>query len=286
MRVIIAGCGYLGLAVARQMDAAKWDVIGLTHSEESASKLVDEPFLVVPCDISKRTAVESFASEIGTEPAAILHCASSGKGDVSVYRDVYLNGVTNLIEVLRPLRAIFCSSTSVYAQTDGDWVTENSVASPKRDTGKVLREAEDFVVGRSGVVARLAGIYGPGRSVMLRRFFHDEAVIEGDGRRWVNQIHRDDASSALAMLIENGSPGIYNVSDDRPSPQFEIYDWLAERFKKPRPPFGPVDENRKRGVTNKCVSNAKLRSLGWKPRYPSFYDAVSADLAMVDKARP
>ena len=110
MRVIVAGCGYLGLTVARQLHAAKWDVIGLTHSEESASKLAGEPFLVVPCDISKKAAVESFASEIGTEPAAILHCASSGKGDVSVYRDVYFKGTTNLIEVLHHCGSSFAAA--------------------------------------------------------------------------------------------------------------------------------------------------------------------------------
>ena len=285
MRVIVAGCGYLGLQVARLLHASKWDVIGLTHSEQSAAKLEGEPFLVIPCDISDRDAVESFASEIGGEPAAILHCASSGGGDASVYRDVYLKGTINLIEVLQPQRFVFCSSTSVYAQTDGDWVTEDSDALPTRVTGQVLREAEEFVLGHTGIIARLSGIYGPKRSVLLRRFFADEAVIDGDGRRWVNQIQRDDAASALALLVENGSPGIYNVSDDSPSPQFELYDWLAKQFDKPRPPFGPVDEDRKRGVTNKYVSNAKLRSLGWKPRYPTFYDAVAADPALVDFAR-
>ena len=64
-----------------------------------------------------------------------------------------------------------------------------------------------------------------------------EAVIEGDGRRWVNQIHRDDGARALALLVENGHPGIYNVADDRPSPQFEIYDWLAAKFSMAR--LGP-----------------------------------------------
>ena len=285
MRVIVAGCGYLGLATARLLHAAKWEVIGLTQSEESACALMREPFLVVPCDISQRTAVESFAVKIGTEPAAILHCASSGKGDSSVYREVYLNGATNLAELLRPRRFVFCSSTSVYAQTDGDWVTESSPALPERKTGIVLRDAEEVVLAHSGIVARLSGIYGPGRSVLLRKFFADEATIDGDGRRWINQIHREDAANALAMLVESGSPGIYNVSDDRPSPQFELYDWLAQHFDKPRPPFGPVDENRKCGVTNKCVSNAKLRALGWRTRYPSFYDAVAEDLSMVSKAR-
>jgi nucleoside-diphosphate-sugar epimerase len=285
MRVIIAGCGYLGLEIARNLHASKWEVIGLTHSEQSASALTDEPFLVVPCDISNRAAVENFAAEMGGEPAAVIHCASSGKGDATKYREVYLGGATNLCEGLRPLRFIFCSSTSVYAQLDGDWVTENSPAAPGRDTGKVLRETEEYTLAAGGIVARLAGIYGPGRSVLLRKFFSGEAVIEGDGRRWVNQIHRDDGASALAMLAEYGSPGIYNVADDRPSPQFEIYDWLATRFKMERPPFGPVDVNRKRGVTNKCVSNTKLRGLGWKPRYPSFYDAVESDPSMVQKAK-
>lgn len=285
MRVIVAGCGYLGLEVARLLHAAKWEVIGLTHSEISARALGKEPFLVVPCDITRRGAVENFALEMGTEPAAILHCASSGKGDAAKYREVFLGGAKNLREVLRPLRFIFCSSTSVYAQTDGDWVNETAPASPGRESGQILRETEDFALGGDGIVARLAGIYGPGRSVLLRKFFSGEAVIEGDGRRWVNQIHRDDGARALALLVENGNAGIYNVCDDRPSPQFEIYDWLAAKFSMPRPPFGPVDVNRKRGVTNKCVSNAKLRALGWKPRYASFYDAVEADEAMVEKAR-
>jgi nucleoside-diphosphate-sugar epimerase len=228
--------------------------------------------------------VAQFATEMGSEPAAIVHCASSGKGDASKYREIYYDGSVNLIEALRPLRFVFCGSTSVYAQTDGDWVTETSEANPGRETGRILRETEDFVLRNQGVVARLSGIYGPARSVLLKKFLSGTAVIEGDGRRWVNQIHRDDAASALALLVENGSPGIYNVCDDRPSPQFEIYDWLAAKFKMPRPPFGPVDQNRKRGVTNKCVANAKMRGLGWRPKYPSFYDAVENDPAMTAKA--
>ena len=285
MRVIIAGCGYLGVALARILHAAQWEVIGLTHSEESAAALAGEPFLVVPCDISQRESVGSFAEDMGCEPAAIVHCASSGRGGAVKYGEVYLDGTVNLIEHLKPKRFVFCGSTSVYAQTDGDWVTESSPAEPTRNTSLILRETEEFVLKHSGIVARLAGIYGPGRSVLLQKFFSGEALIEGDGRRWVNQIHRDDAASALTLLVENAGLGIYNVSDGRPSPQFEIYDWLAKKFKLPRPPFGPVDEGRKRGVTNKCVSNAKLRGLGWRPKYDSFLDAVEDDVAMVKQAR-
>ncbi len=285
MKVVIAGCGYIGLATARLLHAAACDVIGLTHSPESAASLADEPFRVVPCDISQRDSVREFAASSGVGPDAVLHCASSGKGGASKYREVYFDGAANLMDELRPGRFVFCSSTSVYGQTDGAWVTEESPATPGRETGCILRETEDLVLQRSGTVARLAGIYGPGRSVLLRKFFSGEAVIEGDGRRSVNQIHRDDAATGLTLLLMNTHRGIYNLCDDRPSPQREIYEWLALRFDMPRPPFGPVDENRKRGVTDKSVSNSKLRGLGWTPRFPSFYDAVTSDSGMVEKAR-
>ena len=55
----------------------------------------------------------------------------------------------------------FTSSTSVYAQGDGEWVTEESPAEPDRETGRVLRATEEFVLAGGGIVARLAGIYGP-----------------------------------------------------------------------------------------------------------------------------
>ena len=72
------------------------------------------------------------------------------------------------MDELRPGRFVFCSSTSVYGQTDGACVTEESPATPGRETGCILRETEDLVLQRTGTVARLAGIYGPGRSVLLR----------------------------------------------------------------------------------------------------------------------
>jgi len=37
-----------------------------------------------------------------------------------------------------------------------------------------------------------------------------------------------------------------------------------------------VNENRKRGLTNKRVSNAKLRGTGWAPRYSSFQEGLAA----------
>ncbi len=281
MKIVIAGIGFVGLATARLLRAAGHTVLGLTRSGESAAGSSAE-FPVAACDISKSNSIAALDLS-GVDVA--IHCASSSRGGPEEYRAVYLDGVRNLIDVLRPRRLLFTSSTSVYAQTDGSTVTEDSPAEPLRETGRVLREAEDFVLTRGGAVARLAGIYGPGRSVLLRKFFNGEAIFEGDGSRLINQIHRDDAASALAFLAERGASGIYNVADDSQPPQRELYAWLAERFEKPMPPSGPVDPNRKRGATKKRVSNAKLRALGWEPRWPSFFDAVNGDPNLVALAK-
>jgi len=284
-RLVIAGCGFVGLATARVFHAAGWDVAGLTHSAESAEALQGEPFKVSPCDVSNPEAVRAMAASLGGNADAVIHCASSGRGGADAYRTVYLEGARNLLDSFAPVRLLFTSSTSVYAQADGSVADESSPAEPPRETGRLLRETEELVLARGGIVARLAGIYGPGRSVLLRKFFSGEAVIEGDGMRIVNQVHRDDIASALRVLIEQRAAGIFNVSDDAPMPQREIYAWLAQRFGLPLPPPGPIDPNRKRGWTSKRVSNAKLRALGWVPQFPSFFDAVERQPELVALAR-
>jgi nucleoside-diphosphate-sugar epimerase len=180
---------------------------------------------------------------------------------------------------------LYTSSTSVYAQVEGGWVTEESPAEPPRETGRILRETEDWVLAQGGTVARLAGIYGPGRSVLLRKFFTGDAVIEGDGRRWINQIHRDDAASGLVLLAGLRVPGVFNLGDSRPIEQRALYEGLARRYSMPLPPEGPVNTERKRGWTHKQVSNSRLRELGWNLRYPDFFTALENDPDLVPTAR-
>ena len=169
---------------------------------------------------------------------------------------------------------MFTSSTSVYAQTDGSIVTEESPAVPDRETGRLLLEAERVTLDAGGVVARLSGIYGPGRSVILKKFLSGEAVIEEDGRRFLNQIHRDDAARAVFHLATSRATGVFNVSDSTPLTQLGCYEKLSAMFSRPLPPCGPRDLNRKRGWTHKQVSNAKLRATGWQPEFPSFLTAA------------
>jgi nucleoside-diphosphate-sugar epimerase len=136
------------------------------------------------------------------------------------------------------------------------------------------------VLERRGMVARLAGIYGPGRSALLSKFLAGTAIIDPESDRFVNQVHRDDIASAIFFLLtrETQRTQIYNVVDDQPMLQTECYRWLAQRLDRPLPPIGKSIGLRKRGDSNKRVSNAKLRSLGWTLRYPTFVDAMETSI--------
>jgi shikimate kinase len=163
-------------------------------------------------------------------------------------------------------------------------VVEESPAEPGKETGRILRNTETNVLRLRGTVARLAGIYGPGRSYLLRHLLEGKSSIEGnEGQgRIINQIHRVDAASALVHLIQHNLTGIYNVVDDSPATQAATYSWLAPKFGLPQPPvLDAPAADRKRGWTHKTVSNAKLRATGWAPRYPNYQRAVEQDMHLV-----
>jgi nucleoside-diphosphate-sugar epimerase len=273
-RILIAGCGYVGQATADLFHAAGWDVEGWIASEKSAAALSAKPYPICQVDISNRDQVAERPETFD----AVVHCASSRGGGVEAYRQIYLNGARNLLD--RFEKMLFTSSTSVYAQRDGSWVTEESETKPVRETGRVLLETEKVVLSRGGTVVRLAGIYGPGRSALLSKFLAGTAMIDPEKDRFVNQVHRDDIASGL-LLLANGEwqeAQIYNVVDDEPILQSDCYRWLAKRLNRPLPPIRELTEQRKRGDTNKRVSNAKLRSLGWTLQYPTFVDAMEKSI--------
>ena len=270
--MVIAGCGFLGEAAAFLFSESGSRVLGLCATQKTVARLAGKPFEVRAADITGRL---SGIPPEWKSPDLLIHCASSGRGGTEEYRAIYRDGLANLLEFFAPRRVIMTGSTSVYAQEDGEWVNEKSPAEPSRETGRILLEAEALALAAGGVVARLAGIYGPGRSVYLRKFLEGTAALEAGGSRWTNQIHRDDAARALAVLAHPAvPPGVFNVCDDSPATQRDLYGWIAGFLNKPLPPEGPRDPDRKRGWTSKRVSNAKLRSIGWVPHYSSYRDAL------------
>jgi nucleoside-diphosphate-sugar epimerase len=277
-RVLIAGCGYVGQATADLLHERGWKVEGWTASPESARQLGTRPYSVRAVDIANSAAVSAVREEFDV----VIQCASSGGGEAEAYRRTYLEGARNLVHAFPSARLLMTSSTSVYAQKHGDIVDETSPANPAHERGQILREAEEIVLSHNGMVARLGGIHGPGRSSFLRKLLAGEAVLDDADERFINQAHRDDIVSALFLLAERRADlggQIYNVVDDQPILARDAYQWLSRHLQRPLP-AGKAVSGRKRGDSNKRVSNKKLRALGWAPRYPNF------EVAMVQSVLP
>jgi nucleoside-diphosphate-sugar epimerase len=214
---------------------------------------------------------------------------SSNKGGLDEYREIYLNGSRHLIDWLAPMglkKFIYTSSTSVYGQTDGGIVDENSPAQPASPTSQVLVDTEQLLLQAArrqnfpAIILRVAGIYGPGRGHLFHQYLRDKARIHGSGERILNMIHREDLVEAISAALHRGQPGeIYNVADDEPVREIDFFRWLSETLRKPMPPTATDEKQRKRGRTSKRVSNHKLRSaLGVSLRFPNFRIGYSAEI--------
>src|SRR5208282_6562717 len=248
--VLIVGCGFVGLPLARDFAVSGWETYAIVASEASIAKLHGESFRAYALDIRDEAGFRNLARR---NFDVVIHCASSGRGGAADYESVFLLGARNLMANLRCGRFIFTSSTSVYSQTDGFWVDEKSPANPLRETGQFLRKTEDLVLRSGGAVARLAGLYGPGRCVPLQKLLDGKAIIEGDGSRRMNLLHQSDAAAALQFLAHSETAGIYNVVDNLPVTQIDWYRYVCDLLNKPLPRKGSPDLDRKRGWTNKRV---------------------------------
>jgi nucleoside-diphosphate-sugar epimerase len=133
-RVLIAGCGYVGQATADLFHAAGWELEGWVSSPESAAKLSGKPYPVIPVDLAHRDQVNARPENFD----AVILCVSTRGGEADVYRRIYLNGARNLLDRFVGSTIAFTSSTSVYGQKDGSWVTEESETEPMRETGRIV----------------------------------------------------------------------------------------------------------------------------------------------------
>jgi nucleoside-diphosphate-sugar epimerase len=291
MRVLIVGPGYVGLELGRQLVGRGHKVSGLRRGGDAAGEMRAAGMKPVVGDIT----VPASLGEWSPGYDWVVNCVSSSHGGADDYRRVYLQGARHLLDRLAktpPVRFVYTSSTGVYGQNDGSLVDETSPTEPPAETSRVLVEAEQAYLAAArklnfpAVVLRVAGIYGPGRSWYLRQFLAGEARIEGEGRRALNMIHRDDVAGCIIAALERGRPGeIYNAVDDEPVAQCDFLSWLAERLGRAVPGRVPesTDSLRKRGVTNKRVSNRKLKTeLGYSFRYPTFREGYEREITRLE----
>jgi nucleoside-diphosphate-sugar epimerase len=294
MRVLIVGCGYVGLPLGETLVQQGHEVFGLRRTLDGAADLEAVGIKPLAADICQSDQLVALPGPFDW----VVNLVSSGKGGSDAYQQVFLDGTRNLVAWLRsqptpPKKFVYTSSTSVYGQTDGSVVKESSPTAPDSATSKLLVETESVLAeaakdGFPAVVLRVAGIYGPDRGHLFRKFCCNEARLEGKGDRIINMIHRDDVVGCLVAALKSGRPGeIYNAVDDEPVAQIHFFRWLAETLGKHMPPAADAAEmaERKRGLTNKKVSNRRLKmEVGVQLRYPTFRQGYTAEIKRLEDA--
>jgi len=260
-RVLIAGCGDVGNALAARLLDEGCEVWGVRRRVEGLGQGV-RPWRI---DLSEPRG-------FGSPPAAfdyLFYTASADRRDEDHYRSIYVDALRDLLAALRaarcPLRRVFfTSSTAVYGQGAGEWVDEDSATEPLGFNGRVLLEAEAIVREgpETGINLRLSGIYGPGRTRLVRNVWNGEASPTAS---WTNRIHVEDCAGALHHLMRVDDPkALYLGSDDEPVTSADLTTWLAEALGVPAP------TKKETARLNKRCRNARLRESGYQFELPTF----------------
>ena len=306
MRVVVVGCGYVGLELARQLAERDHVVTGVRRSDagleeiESVGDEVDADGNAAgegEVDALRADATDPASLDALPDVDAVVFAASSGGRGAAAAREVYVDGLRNVIEAYgsrteTPERLVYTSSTGVYGDHDGALVDEETPIEPTTEKTRVLAEAERTALetaaefGIDGTVARFAGLYGPERYRLDR--YLDGPVTAG----YLNMVHRDDAAGAVRHLLETdrARDDAVLVVDDEPVDKHAFADWLADACGVPRPEKRSKEERiaggdlsvtaERRIRTSKRCSNDQLRSLGYEFAYPTFRegyrDAVRA----------
>ena len=184
----------------------------------------------------------------------------------------------------------YLSTTSVYGDKKGEWVTEDTILEPslQRSISRVeveklwLKFGEKFSI--KTVIFRLAGIYGPGRSLIDRLIGNEKIYIVDKPSHFFNRIHIEDIVGAIEMAMGSKSKNtILNLSDDLPAPQLEVAQFAASLLKRKCPDTVSLESEvvsemaRSFYQEEKKVSNKKLKNeLGYQFAYPSFKEGLLA----------
>ena len=276
--VLIAGCGDIGSRMATQLLTNDWQVHGLRRSIEGLPAGV----IGVAGDLFSELCPAHWPSG---EIYYVVYSAAATEHDEAGYQAAYVDGLKHTLSWLKqhgqkPKRLLFVSSSSVFAQKDGEWIDETSPAQATNYSGRIMLDAEQVALnsGIAASVVRLTGIYGPGREWMLGQVRKGYRVAI-DPPMYGNRIHADDAGGLLAFLLEADRQGkalddCYIGVDNAPVPLAEVVGWLRERLGVTE---WAAETSTRRAGSKRC-SNARAKALGWEPRYSSYREGYAGIL--------
>lgn len=283
------GLGFSAQTLARGLMAEGWTVAGTCRTPGKQAKLraggIDAHVFdgAAPLDTAA-------AAALARADHLLMSIPPSAEGD-----PVLTQASPPLEQAAGQIRwAGYLSTTGVYGDTGGAEVTEDSPLAPTSPRGayRAAAEAAWLDLGRrTGLpvhVFRLAGIYGPGRSVLDQLRQGTARRIDKPGHRF-SRIHVADIGAVLRASMARPTPGaIYNVCDDEPAAQADVIAHGAKLLGMPAPNLVPFDQAaetmspmaRSFWRDNRLVSNARIKNdLGAVLSCSTYREGLAAILA-------
>lgn len=282
-RLFVFGYGYAARALGRRLAPKGWEITAGVRDPADVARLEAEGVTAIPLADRDRLAKALARTQ------ALLITAPPDAGGCP--------GLRALVPALARAKTFpdwigYLSTTGVYGDRRGSWVTEESrlAAQSLEGARRVGAERDWLEVGRgmglTVTIFRLPGIYGPGRSALDRLRAGRARRITAPGQVF-SRIHVDDLAAGLeASIAQPRAGGIYNLCDDEPAPNAEVIAYAAGLLGLPAPPEVPLAEAglsplaQRFYAESKRVSNARAKAeLGWRPAYPSYREGLRAILA-------
>ena len=275
MNLVIFGCGYSGMAIAKAFATAGAKVSGTTRSIDKAERLRAAGIDAFIFDGEFLSAELLAAMRDATHLVQSIAPRENGDPFISIAGE-------RLRELMPRLEWIgYLSTVGVYGDHKGGWVNEDTICVPVSGRSKERLEAEQawidagVALGAPSAILRLSGIYGPGRNAFIN-------LERGTARRLIkkdqvfNRIRVEDIGASALTLSRQKLGGIYNVTDDLPGPPQDVLVEAARLMGVEAPPEQPFETAELTPMArsfygeNKRVSNAKIRAAGFDFAYPNY----------------
>lgn len=243
--LFIIGAGYVGTALARRAVSLGIPVTAAARSADVLAELGELGATPLELDVTGDLSALDGALTPGSSlvySVPSLFRTYEGPEGASLARHVQpVHDVLGRASEAGVSRIIYLSSTSSYGDHGGAWVDEDTERKPISALGMMRRDIEDHVLENpwgfdAAYVARIVGIYGPGRTLVDYIQRGRYKLVDG-GKKVTNRIHVEDIVTAVLRMCEIAARGAraYNLADGQPKSARELVDFLVEHVGIERP---------------------------------------------------
>ena len=276
-RIVVLGCGYVGRVLARRLIAKGLPVRATTTTDgklDTLAELGAEPALVDPKN------PDTYAAAL-RDATAVVHLAPPGDRPIDEDTKALAAACGEDLGVY-----LYGSTTGAFGKTGNDWVDETT---PSRDVGergqrRLAYERGLLEAGLPVRTVRVAGIYGPGRT--MRQMIERDAMILFEGGPPTSRIHVEDLARLLEAMLEPNAPPLAIACDEEPAPTLEVARYVCALLGR-EPPEPIAIEDAKRVLSPAAVEmrlgGRRCRSLVREAligalTYPTYREGMRASL--------